>query len=116
MTKNLLELDVTGHNMGNDGAAALGAALRKNRSVTTLSYDRNQITLEGFKAIRGCLYGNKKLINVSAPAVDYAVRIRGWAVCFPGRGVSRYLLRRQLYPGIIHFRPINLGFFLFSRF
>ena len=74
MTKTLLELDVTGHNMGNDGAAALGAALRKNRSIATLSYDRNQVTLEGFKAIRGCLYGNKKLVNVSAPVEDYKVR------------------------------------------
>ena len=72
-TKRLLELDVAGHNMGDAGAAALGAALRKNRSITSLSYDRNSIELEGFKAVRGCLYGNKKLINVSAPVDDYKV-------------------------------------------
>ncbi|CAM9937472.1 unnamed protein product, partial [Laminaria digitata] len=68
--RNLLELDVAGHNMGDKGAMYLGHALRKNRSITTLSYDRNSIELEGFKAVRGCLYGNKKLVNVSAPVDD----------------------------------------------
>ncbi|CAN0142041.1 unnamed protein product [Scytosiphon promiscuus] len=74
MSKTLVELDVTGHGFGNEGCVALGAALRQNRSITTLSYDYNRVTLEGFKAIRGCLYGNKKLVNVSAPASDLAVR------------------------------------------
>lgn len=59
--------------MGDVGAAALGAALRQNRSITTLSYDRNSIELEGFKAVRGCLYGNKKLVLVSPPVEDYEV-------------------------------------------
>lgn len=73
MSKTLLELDVTGHGFGDVGCVALGAALRQNRSITTLSYDQNLVTLEGFKAIRGCLYGNKKLVNVSAPVADLAV-------------------------------------------
>ncbi|CAN0534847.1 unnamed protein product, partial [Scytosiphon promiscuus] len=38
---SLLELDIAGHDMGDAGAAALGAALRKNRSITSLIYDRN---------------------------------------------------------------------------
>lgn len=73
MSKTLLELDVTGHGFGDVGCVPLGAALRQNRSITTLSYDMNLVTLEGFKAIRGCLYGNKKLVNVSAPVADLAV-------------------------------------------
>lgn len=74
MSKTLLELDVTGHFMGDVGAVNLGNALRHNRSITTLCYDRNMVTLEGFKVIRGCLYGNKKLVNVSSPESDLAVR------------------------------------------
>ncbi|CAM9994866.1 unnamed protein product [Scytosiphon promiscuus] len=74
MSKTLLELDVTGHGFGDEGCVALGAALRKNRSITTLSYDHNHVTLEGFQAIRGCLYGNKKLVNVSAPTSDLRTR------------------------------------------
>lgn len=73
MSKTLLELDVTGHGFGDVGCVPLGAALRQNRSITALSYDMNLVTLEGFKAIRGCLYGNKKLVNVSAPVADLAV-------------------------------------------
>ncbi|CAM9786078.1 unnamed protein product, partial [Pylaiella littoralis] len=74
-SKTLLELDVTGHGFGDEGCIAMGAALRQNRSIATLSYDHNSVTLEGFKAIRGCLYGNKKLVNVSAPVSDLATRI-----------------------------------------
>ncbi|CAN0565405.1 unnamed protein product, partial [Ectocarpus sp. 12 AP-2014] len=70
----LLELDVTGHQFGDVGCVPLGNALRQNRSITTLSYDHNWVTLEGLKAIRGCLYGNKKLVKVSAPAADLAMR------------------------------------------
>lgn len=73
MSKTLLELDVTGQRMGDIGVVALGTALRQNRSITTLSYDGNGTTLGGFKAIRGCLYGNTKLVNVSAPSVDLQV-------------------------------------------
>ncbi|CAN0528249.1 unnamed protein product, partial [Ectocarpus sp. 8 AP-2014] len=73
VSKTLLELDVTGHQFGDVGCVPLGNALRQNRSITTLSYDHNWVTLEGFKAIRGCLYGNKKLVKVSAPAADLAV-------------------------------------------
>lgn len=73
MSKTLLELDVTGHGFGDVGCVPLGAALRQNRSIARLSYDHNLVTLEGFKAIRGCLYGNKKLVNVSAPVGDLAV-------------------------------------------
>eukprot|EP00903_Cladosiphon_okamuranus_P014200 g13193.t2 len=74
MSKTLLELDVTGHGFGDVGCVPLGVALRQNRSITTLSYDMNLVALEGFKAIRGCLYGNKKLVNVSAPVADLAMR------------------------------------------
>ncbi|CAM9094863.1 unnamed protein product [Ectocarpus sp. 6 AP-2014] len=74
LSKTLLELDVTGHQFGDVGCVPLGNALRQNRSITTLSYDHNWVTLEGFKAIRGCLYGNKKLVKVSAPAADLAMR------------------------------------------
>ncbi|CAM9321387.1 unnamed protein product, partial [Choristocarpus tenellus] len=73
-SKTIKELDVTGHGMGDMGGEAMGAALRKNRSLTTLCFDGNGLTLLGFKALRGCLYGNKKLVNVSAPEKDLAVR------------------------------------------
>ncbi|CAN0008753.1 unnamed protein product, partial [Discosporangium mesarthrocarpum] len=63
-------LDVSGHGMGDSGGVLLGNALRKNRSLTSLQFDENGLTLEGFKAFRGCLYGNKKLVEVGAPTKD----------------------------------------------
>lgn len=75
-SQTLQELDVTGHGMRDSGAVALGAALRQNQSVTTLSYDRNSVTLEGFRAIRECVFDNIGLLDVSAPDEDLRVRLK----------------------------------------
>jgi hypothetical protein len=55
---------------GDAGAKALGQALRVNRKLQRIYYDGNGVGLEGWKAIRGAFYGNKKVIEMSYPTED----------------------------------------------
>jgi hypothetical protein len=64
----LQKLDISGNLMMDSGAIHLGSALRRNRSLTWLRWDDNYVGLQGLKAFRGCLYGNKKLTD--APFCD----------------------------------------------
>ena len=64
----------SGNGFGTPGARALGAALRKNRTLTSLQYDFNGIGLDGLKEVRGALYGNKKLSNLPLPMNDANAR------------------------------------------
>lgn len=48
------------------------AALRRNRTLTALRWDGNGIMLDGLRAFRGCLYGNKKLVEVPFANRDMA--------------------------------------------
>ena len=66
----LVSLDITGCGSGDRGLQCLGACLRTNRSLTTLKMDGQMATLVGWQALRGCLFGNKKLISVSYPFHD----------------------------------------------
>lgn len=66
----LTALDITGHCLGDKGAMALGAMLRKNRTLRSLQLDNNYTGLAGFLAIRGALYGNKKIIELPEPSHD----------------------------------------------
>lgn len=50
----------------------LGHCLRKNRTLTTLKFDGQGASVVGWAAFRGCLYGNKKLIDIPYPYVDVA--------------------------------------------
>lgn len=66
----LTHLDVTGIGFGDMGAEALGASLRKNRTLRSLLMDDNHVGLSGYTAIRGALYGNKKIIELPQPQKD----------------------------------------------
>ena len=62
-------LDLRDNLFGDRGATALGNALRTNRSVESLKLSGNGIGHAGLKALRGCLYGNKKLLDVDIDEV-----------------------------------------------
>lgn len=47
-----------------------GKNLRKNRTLRRLQLDGQNASYLGWKAFRGCLYGNKKLIDLSYPWMD----------------------------------------------
>jgi hypothetical protein len=71
----LTSLDVGGNRFGNDGAEALGRALRVNRTLTKLRMDDNGVGTIGLKAIRGALYGNQKLSDLLLPDNDIAAEL-----------------------------------------
>jgi hypothetical protein len=73
----LTKLNVSGNQFGDDGAVALGIALRKNRTLTSLRFDQNNTGIAGFKAFRGALYGNKKLHDCSMPDDDIRAALEG---------------------------------------
>ena len=58
------------------GLQTLGSCLRKNRSLTSLQFDDQAYAgdvfdlAEGWKALRGCFYGNKKIVELSYPWRD----------------------------------------------
>ena len=62
--------------MGDLGLQCLGYCLRKNRSLTTLRLEGQGSSVNGWAAFRGCLYGNKKLIDVSYPYSDVSLFFR----------------------------------------
>jgi hypothetical protein len=66
----LNELDISGCKLGDLSLHCLGHCLRKNRTLTTLRFDCQGATVAGYVAFRGCLYGNKKLIDVPYPYID----------------------------------------------
>jgi hypothetical protein len=72
----LTALDVGGNRMGNDGAEALGRALRINRTLTSLRFDDNGVGVAGMKAIRGALYGNQKVSDMPIPDNDIAAELK----------------------------------------
>ena len=63
-------LDITGCRSGDQGLACLGSCLRTNRTLTTLKMDGQAAALIGWTALRGCLYGNQKLAQLSYPFYD----------------------------------------------
>jgi Ran GTPase-activating protein (RanGAP) involved in mRNA processing and transport len=66
----LLHLDITGQNLGNKGASALGKALQTNRTLQSLSWDENGTQIQGFKNFRAGLKRNPTLKNMPMPLVD----------------------------------------------
>ena len=66
----LRSLDITGCLGGNAVLQTLGQCLRINRTLAVLKMDGQRASLEGWEALRGCLYGNKKLVSISYPWID----------------------------------------------
>ena len=51
----LRELDLTGNGLGDDGITRLAEALRVNRTLTALRFDRNGVGGAGLKALKMAL-------------------------------------------------------------
>jgi hypothetical protein len=73
---SLVELDVSGHQMGNRGAVALGKTLQTNNTLVTLGWDENQTTIAGFQAFRTGMERNHSLKVMALPILDIAAAIR----------------------------------------
>ena len=73
---SLIELDVSGHVMGNRGAVALGKTLQTNNTLTTLSWDENQTTFAGFQAFKTGMERNHSLKVMALPILDISAAIR----------------------------------------
>jgi hypothetical protein len=68
----LKKLDISGCLLGDLVFHCLGHCLRRNRTLTSLKFDGQRASMDGWAAFRGCLYGNKKLLEVSYPYADAA--------------------------------------------
>ncbi|XP_061577571.1 capping protein, Arp2/3 and myosin-I linker protein 2 isoform X1 [Cololabis saira] len=73
----LVELDISGNNIGDTGAKMLAKALITNTRLRTLSWDRNNVTARGFQDVADALERwfsllcrNFTLQNVSLPLAD----------------------------------------------
>jgi len=49
---SIVYLDISGNNLGNRGAMAMSKALQTNTTLTTLHWDENGTTLQGFRNFR----------------------------------------------------------------
>ncbi|KAK5582324.1 hypothetical protein RB653_003907 [Dictyostelium firmibasis] len=66
----LLELDISGHQMGPKGATALGKALQTNKTLNTLIWDDNLTGVTGFSGFQVGLERNLTLKNMPTPLND----------------------------------------------
>ncbi|EAL61172.1 leucine-rich repeat-containing protein [Dictyostelium discoideum AX4] len=67
---SLLELDISGHQMGPKGAIGLGKALQTNKTLHTLIWDDNLTTAIGFAGFQVGLERNLTLKNMPTPLND----------------------------------------------
>jgi len=70
--KSILQLDISGHHIGNNGAIALAKMLQVNNSLTHFTFDENLIGLIGFRNIKYALAINKTLKHLVLPISDIA--------------------------------------------
>jgi len=66
----LRKLDITKNIGGDPVAVCLSDALITNRSLTSLKYDSNDITMEGWKTFKDCLQHNHFLHELPVPQAD----------------------------------------------
>jgi len=72
----LLRLDISGQQMGNKGALALGKALQINKKLQELRWDDNATTLQGFVNFRNGLLRNRSLKDMQVPVLDITAAIK----------------------------------------
>ncbi|CAE7688728.1 unnamed protein product [Symbiodinium sp. CCMP2592] len=70
LNKQVWQLDVSNALGGDALAVALGSMLKSNRTLQSLQVGGNYFTPFGWGAIRGALYGNKKLLELQFPVKD----------------------------------------------
>jgi len=62
--------------MGNKGATALGKAIQTNNTLTTLYWDDNLTTLQGFQTFKMGLDRNQTLKDMPLPVLDIGAALR----------------------------------------
>ena len=77
MSRVLTHLHVEGCGFGDPGAMALGSALRANRTVVSVRWDKNDVELAGAAAVRGALHGNTKIVDMPFCAHDVTRALNG---------------------------------------
>ena len=65
MNTSLTNIDLDGNNIGDEGAKAIGEALKVNTSLTEIYLDGNNIGVEGGKAIGEALKVNTSLTEIN---------------------------------------------------
>lgn len=66
----LVELDISGNNMGDKTATLLSEALSKNTSLTSLKWDDNSVNLGGWQTFVSVMKNNKTLKTMPLPERD----------------------------------------------
>ncbi|EFA86011.1 hypothetical protein PPL_01244 [Heterostelium album PN500] len=72
----LKELDISGHSIGDVGAAALGKLLQSNFALEKLEWDDNSTTLYGLNLFKVGLSRNNTLSNMPIPMRDIAAHVK----------------------------------------
>ncbi|XP_046842797.1 F-actin-uncapping protein LRRC16A-like [Xenia sp. Carnegie-2017] len=72
----LIELDITGNMMGDEGARVLAKALQINSKLRTIHLDRNGITQNGFRDIAMALENNLTLQFMPTPVNDVSLCLK----------------------------------------
>lgn len=76
LNTTLTSLDVSGHQMGNKGATALGKALQINNTLLHLAWDENATTLPGFSYFKYVSYVKTFLSHQAfLPFINFRNRI-----------------------------------------
>ncbi|XP_055315932.1 F-actin-uncapping protein LRRC16A isoform X4 [Sitodiplosis mosellana] len=70
--QSLQKLDISGNLMGDIGARLLAKALQINNKLRSISFDRNNITLQGYNDIVYALENNFSMRNILFPVFDIA--------------------------------------------
>ena len=71
-SKTLLAVDVSDHKAGDKLAFALASVVEENEVLRQITFDRNQVTAEGFKALANGAKDNKTLLSIGPPVRDFA--------------------------------------------
>jgi len=87
----LLELDIQGNRAGDKGIHVLGEALKKNRSITSLKVDNNQITVTGLQTLVSIFPGNRSICYFTDPRIDITKAIES-----AGGGTSGTRIREKI--------------------
>jgi len=75
--EKLKTLDISGNQMGNKGATALGKAIQTNETLEVLRWDLNGTTLQGFQAFNFGLRRNVTVKSMPLPINDISGALKG---------------------------------------
>ncbi|XP_028409927.1 F-actin-uncapping protein LRRC16A-like isoform X2 [Dendronephthya gigantea] len=74
--ESLVELDISGNMMGDEGARVLAKALQINSKLRTIHLDRNNVTQSGFRDIALSLENNLTLQSMPIPLNDVSLCLK----------------------------------------